>query len=470
MHSAFCGSFILSLALASGACHSSSGSNPVEPTQSNGQAPLTLASANAPVLASVPVPGAAPIPVPVPVPVPVAGPTRVPSGLPRRPRGIYAVVALDETPGAAPPDLPALLGNPAVSGLTVRVFWSTLQPARDRYDWSKLEEAFAAASATNKTVQLIILPGFGTPHWVMDELPTCDPYLSSQGPGGPCGKATFEVSEGVFHGQPRELPLPWNATYKGYWRAFLRDLAAKYGPRDAFVSIAIAGPTAMSAEILLPRAGDQLERWGRLLQLSYRDPSYHRSNKAILEEWESAFDTFGQIFSNVTLVATRGSGLLAFTRGAGLAAHAALLANFATHPVGSNAKATQTSGMKACRATQQGILGVKEFAADGSLSPRVLGGAQFDTSFSRFPAKEGCADCDATAGACVSLTPDEALANVLAKFFDGTPAGDAFGASRGPAPMSYMQVYAEDIRYASGHPTAEAKLMEASRRILAMAN
>src|ERR1700722_10753402 len=181
MQSAWSGSFILSLALASGACHSSSGSNPVEPTQSNGQAPLTLAAASTPVLASVP--------AQVGAPAPVAGPTRMPSGLPRKPRGIYAVVALDETPGAAPPDLPALLGNPAVSGLTVRVFWSTLQPAKDRYDWSKLEEAFAAASSKNKTVQLIILPGFGTPRWVMDELPTCDPYLSSTGPGAPCGKA-----------------------------------------------------------------------------------------------------------------------------------------------------------------------------------------------------------------------------------------------------------------------------------------
>jgi hypothetical protein len=36
--------------------------------------------------------------------------------------------------------------------------------------------------------------------------------------------------------------------------------------------------------------------------------------------------------------------------------------------------------------------------------------------------------------------------------------------------MSYMQVYAEDIQYASSHPSAEAKLMEASKRILAMAN
>ena len=195
----------------------------------------------------------------------------------RRPRGIYAVVA--ETRGNKAADFDALLSNPAVSGLAIRTFWSTLQPEKSRYDFSSLEAAFAAAAAKHKTVQLILVPGFGTPSWVLDELSSCDDVPSAAGEpakgrrGGraaargqpspsthtesahaPCGKATFEVSEGRANGEKQALPLPWNPTYKRYWKAFLTAVAARFGTNDAFVSIAVAGPTAESVEIILPRS------------------------------------------------------------------------------------------------------------------------------------------------------------------------------------------------------------------------
>ena len=49
---------------------------------------------------------------------------------------------------------------------------------------------------------------------------------------------------------------------------------------------------------------------------------------------------------------------------------------FAAHAAGANAKATQTSGMKACRETVAGIKGVKELSASGSYSPAILGGGR----------------------------------------------------------------------------------------------
>src|SRR5664279_5148197 len=61
----------------------------------------------------------------------------------RIPRGIYAVVVMDP-PHA--PDLAALLNNTAVSGLAIRMFWSSLQPASDRYDFKSLDAAFDSAT------------------------------------------------------------------------------------------------------------------------------------------------------------------------------------------------------------------------------------------------------------------------------------------------------------------------------------
>ena len=424
-----------------------------------------------------------------------AGPRSKDSPSPiRRPRGIYVVLA--EKRGAKDADLDALLSNPAISGVALRTFWSALQPAKDRYDLSSVDAAFAAAAAKGKSVQLILVPGFGTPPWVLDELTSCDGGQppeggerhkgreghrgagavggrraeASSGAIAPCGKAMFKVSEGRAHGQAQELPLPWNPVYKSYWRAFLTEIASKYGTNSAFVSIAVAGPTAESVEIILPRAGDQLERWAQLLERSYRNASYHRSDKAFVEEWDAAVTMYGEIFHNVTLVVTRGSGLLNFTHGQGDAAQAEIMSAFARHDVGSNAKATQTSGMKACRETSAGIRGVKEMSEDRSFSPRVLGGAQFDTSFSQKPAVEGCsASCDASAAACRDITPQQALANVLAVYFDDTPAGNLYGSKKGAAPMNYMQIYAPDITYAATQPAVQAMLEQASQRILAQA-
>jgi hypothetical protein len=418
----------------------------------------------------------------------------------RRPRGIYAVVA-DTRAAGENVDLNALVNNPAVSGLAMRVFWSSVQPAKDRYDFSQLDAAFAAAGAKHKTVQLILVPGFGTPSWVLDEITMCDTGASApdaaggkrgargetrgerRGGGrgaaaetttGPaptnCGKAMFEVSEGRANGQQQPLPLPWNPTYKNYWKAFLTAVAARYGSNEAFVSIAVAGPTAESVEIILPRSGNQLERWAELLQGAYRDSSYHRTDKAFVEEWDAAVTMYAEVFRNITLVVTRGSGLLNFTKGQNDEAQAAIVNTFARHKVGSNLKATQTSGMKACRETNGGIKGVKEMASDSGFSPRVLGGAQFDTSFSKKPANEGCAaSCEAASAECQSVTPKDALVNVLRVYFDGTPDGAAFGAPKGSTPMNYLQIYAPDITFASTQPAVQALLDQASQRLLAQA-
>jgi hypothetical protein len=76
------------------------------------------------------------------------------------------------------------------------------------------------------------------------------------------------------------------------------------------VSIAVAGPTSQSKEIIMPHNGpDETEKWARLLEAFYRDPSYHRSNKAFVEEWKAAIGDYGRIFSNITLALTLAAGL-----------------------------------------------------------------------------------------------------------------------------------------------------------------
>jgi len=390
----------------------------------------------------------------------------------REPRGIYAVVLdrrrfpFDHRPYTATID------NPAISGLFLYFDWATLEPKEGQFDFSLLEEAFTIADSKHKTIQLALIPGFSTPPWLLDELPSCDGWLASGGKTGPaprnCGKVTFGLPEGVARkGEMHELPLPWNPLYKRSWHAFLLEFARRFGQREAFVSIAVAGPTSQSEEIIMPRNGPgETEKWARLLEAFYEDPSYHRSNKAFVEEWKAAIDDYGRIFSNVTLALTLAAGLPfnPTQHGGQQASTLELTAYFASKPLGPNAKATQNNGIMAAHPLT--MRPVKAMSADMGFHPRILAGGEFSTGFARDPAREGCLSDDKSSPACRSVTPEQALANVLAVFFAGTPYGQFYGSRDGTAPVYYLQIYQDDILYANDHPPIQAKLLEASKLLL----
>ena len=95
-------------------------------------------------------------------------PVLVAQPAPRRPRGIYAVVNITDNINQQRRANPSadlngyfnnlfqdLLGNPAISGLTLQVHWDTLNPnppaATNPYDWSYVDDAFNQASACLRT-------------------------------------------------------------------------------------------------------------------------------------------------------------------------------------------------------------------------------------------------------------------------------------------------------------------------------
>ena len=388
-------------------------------------------------------------------------------GSPRQPRGIYAVVLDNDQRSYA-----ATIDNPAISGLFLYFHWATLEPKQGQFDFTRVEEAFKIADSKHKTIQFALIPGFWTPQWLLDELPSCDAWLASGGKTGTappkCGKATFGLNEGrALKGQVHDLPMPWNPVYKRDWHAFLVEFARRFGPREAFVSIAVAGPTSQSEEIVLPRNGPgETKKWAQLLEASYADPSYHRSNKAFVEEWKAEIDDYGRIFSHVTLALTRAGGF-AFNpsrRPAHETSTLEIAAYFASTPLGSNAKATQNNGIETAHPLT--MRPVKVMAADRTLHPRVLAGGEFVTGFARDPPRMGCPSGDESSPACKSITPEQAFANVLAVFFAGTPYGHFYGSQDGKAPIQYLQIYQGDILYANDHPPVQAQLLATSKRFL----
>jgi uncharacterized protein (TIGR03437 family) len=374
---------------------------------------------------------------------------------PRRPRGIYAVVntgGLSDMQQQANPSITTaqldvyfnslyqdLLTNPAVAGLTLQIRWDRINPnppaSANPYAWNVVDDAFNQAAAWDaqnpgqvpKTIQIIADPGFNSPAWMLAQIPSCDGLFQSpvQTPPSTCGTVTFKGYNEADDGNV--LPLPWNAFYKSSWKTFLTAFAARYGSNPAFVSIAVGGPSAASAEITTVSNDDANNpqtqfsggpispnnMWLQLLAFHYPGmAAYQGTDQAFIDEWDAAIDMYGQIFSGVTLVATWGDKLPSFDSNnhpipAGFsgdcsipnmtcAAITTIMSYFVESTVGgANAKASQTSSFIASRpAIGLGIDSVKALSQSTAELPapsaQILGGLQFNQAVAVSTVNEGC--------------------------------------------------------------------------------
>ena len=439
----------------------------------------------------------------------------------RRPLGIYAHVDLtllikDQKKVNLDSLYQSLLANPAISGLAVGVHWDLVNPnppsSPQAYDWTYVDDVFNQVSMWNtknptqtpKTIQLLIPAGFNSPQWVLNQIPSCDGLFQSppQTPPSNCGKVTFT---GYF--EPADgsvLPLPWNPVYKSAFKTFLTALATRYKPKPEFVSIGIAGPTAASDEMILPRTGNTPNQiqfggispdamWQKLLTFAYPNKStYQNSDQAFIDEWDSAIDMYGQIFSGVTLIINPDvGGFPDFSQNypappqtdtlyykgdcpdadMNCAAVTMIISHFIDPAVdGADAKSNQTGGMKAFTSEKDlGVNGVKLLSgmtAQLGPSSQILGGEQFDHPFSSDASDEGCPTKDKCPDN--SISPEQAEYNVLRVFFDGTPAAASFGGTPGTVPLNYLQVFYEDVQYSTAHANNPAQIAQTNGTSVSM--
>ncbi|MBI4023533.1 MAG: beta-galactosidase [Verrucomicrobia bacterium] len=394
----------------------------------------------------------------------------------RKPSGIYAVVVVEEggrhkerRSRSDPDRFEAVLRNPAVAGIALRAYWKPLEPEEGKYDFHALDDAFSIAKEHNKTVQLILVPGFHSPLWLLNQLSSCDPYLDrAHVPEGLLkgGKATFTIPYGPKHNEKFELPLPWDAAYKTAWRTFLTEVARRYNALPQLVSIAVAGPTSVSAEMSFPsKTAEDMAVWQHLLELSFPPGPYRDSNRAIVEEWQAAIEFYGKTFSNLTIVITRGAGLLRFPHNGPEDAKNQIIDGLVHADLGSNRKATQTSGMNAARDSEGGIEGAKALAlktCEGERLHRILAGGQFNSSATAHPSKVGRPQ-EGAEGA--DIPPAEALCNVLRNYFNNTPFGKEYGGQNGPVPVHYLQIYEEDVLHANEHGDVQRILLDVKDKL-----
>jgi len=174
-----------------------------------------------------------------------------------------------------------LLENPAVSGILLQAQWRDLSledpgsdpknPAAGSLALNFVDDVLNAIDTWNKqnptkTLQLLVTPGFNSPTWLFNAIDaaaggpgegSCDGLFTS--PPSPVlsscryTKIFLETESGTPSHSP--LPMPWDPTYKSKWQIFLEALNYHIMSRSdssSLVSISVAGPTASSAEMILP--------------------------------------------------------------------------------------------------------------------------------------------------------------------------------------------------------------------------
>jgi hypothetical protein len=212
--------------------------------------------------------------VPAPTPAPSIGSTNTtppPFVIASQPRGITVVNNFETSTRVGSLFDDRTYTNPNVAGLTFRTSWEDIEPTKGNFVWAKIDTVFDNAEKNSKWVELVLIPGFGTPAWALQDVHT----------------ATFNVKYGPGKGEDRSLPLPWDQTYLNRWFAFLKAVSARYQSRPSFIKIAADGPTSVTAEMSLPNEPADLCTWVKVGYTSDR----------LIGAWQQVLANYAQIFS-----------------------------------------------------------------------------------------------------------------------------------------------------------------------------
>jgi Beta-galactosidase len=208
-------------------------------------------------------------------PSPIAAQEIAPTNMPpptmvaSQPRGITVVNEIDSARVGQLFDARTYT-NPNIAGLTFRTSWADIEPTEGNFVWTKLDTVFENAEKNGKWVELILIPGFGTPAWALQGVPT----------------AIFTVNYGPGKGDQLPLPLPWDQIYLNRWFAFLKTVSARYQNRPSFLKIAADGPTSITGEMTLPNEPADRCTW---IKVGY-------TSDQIIGAWKQVFANYAQIF------------------------------------------------------------------------------------------------------------------------------------------------------------------------------
>src|SRR5262249_49595303 len=135
-------------------------------------------------------------------------------------RGLYALMAPNDD------QIPSeVLASALITGVTLQINWSTLQPSPTVVAWDVIEGALQRVTSVGKKLALKPITGTGSPAWLY-------------GKGFAVKKYTFVPGPDRFHpvdsGKSVSMPYPWDKTMLDNWFKFVGALGQRFDGEAVF--------------------------------------------------------------------------------------------------------------------------------------------------------------------------------------------------------------------------------------------
>ncbi len=207
-----------------------------------------------------------------PSPTPGASPSAKPSAPPAPKRFVYAFSA-SGNPTAVVKGLPSY-----VAGVSWIVAWRDVEPAGPvngvhTYNWSRIDNALAAAAASGRKSMVRVIAGEFSPSWVQPTV-TFTTTL-----GGPAGTVTVT------------MPVTYSSSFLNNWTAFIRAYGKRYNGDSRIYAIQMAGAGIQGEMTMGGWRG-----WTSTAPPPTGMGSNPASDQIMINTWNTIVDTYRQAF------------------------------------------------------------------------------------------------------------------------------------------------------------------------------
>lgn len=198
-------------------------------------------------------------------------------------RGIYALTTPNPTISQIPT---AVLTNPYVNGIALRVGWSTLEPGLRSYQWTDIDSVLALAASHGKTVTISVEAGIQAPTWLYSQ-------------GAESYKFMWDVAFGPAECTVARIPIPWDSVFQARWAEFVAAFGSRYGSNPRITFVKLTGLNSKTEETFLPNAApgqpvdggrcrtmNDVQNW---LNAGYTRTKVENAWLAIANEFDRAF-------------------------------------------------------------------------------------------------------------------------------------------------------------------------------------
>ncbi len=167
----------------------------------------------------------------------------------------------------------SIRANHQLTGVCLHVPWKEVEQEAGKPDFSAIDKFVAVLRGIGMKYQLCFKPGASTPPFVYAE-----------------GAQSFETRvtnpNRANFGEAIVIPVPWDPIYQRNFSRVIAQLGERYASDPLCVSVVLTCANLLSAEMHLPKRGEDLAKWKAL---GNYEEKLLETYKKYTDEWAKAF-------------------------------------------------------------------------------------------------------------------------------------------------------------------------------------